>query len=258
MPDQGGGHPPLPTFSVISRTPHHLALRYDQPEIGQKGASMTYTTFEKFRSDFEIAQLSAKAVHGVGNWTKAQDPTIGWKLYQNAFKPALGFQTFGRHITGEKAKELNEFRKTNPTGQLPDSMVGMNHSEQFFKNFGVVNDAGDGSVLLMGGQKWSFTINDCWVLGGVHAGVDFYAASPISKANMVDDRYFLSITGRELIGLASFGYEKVTTTHGIGFVCKDKAKAEGATLPKYQEVVGYVRSKADALKIFDEAGFALS
>lgn len=218
---------------------------------------MTYATFEDYRTDFEVASLAAKAVHGNIGQTKAVDPVVGWKLYQNAFKPALGFQTFGRHITGNKAKELMTFRQNHPTAQLPKELIGMNHSEQFFKNFGVVNDAQDGSVLLMGGSNWNFTINDSWLLGGVNGLNDFYAASPIVKKNILDSNYILSITGRELFGLAIFGYKMIQTSYGLGFTPGSTGAATGATLSDYQAAVGELKKKKNAAKIFEKAGFKL-
>jgi hypothetical protein len=74
------------------------------------------------------------------------------------------------------------------------------------QNFGVVNNSDNGSILLMGSALWNLTVNDCWVLGAVHSQLPFYPASTVSNANIFDDKYILSITGRELFGLALFGY----------------------------------------------------
>jgi hypothetical protein len=220
-------------------------------------ASVTYQTYEDYRQDFEVASLGAKATHGNINQTKQVDPTVGWKLYQHAFKPALGFQTFGRHITGNKAKDLMEFRQKHPTAPLPKEMIGMNHGEKFFQNFGVVNESDSGSVLLMGGGKWNFTINDSWLLGGVNGLNDFYAASPLVKKNVLDDNYILSITGRELFGLAIFGYQMVTTSYGIGFTPGSKMSATNARLTDYQAAIGALKKPKDAANIFKKAGYKL-
>lgn len=218
---------------------------------------MTYTSIEEYRPHYEAASLAAQAVHGIIAQTKPVVATVGWQLYQNALRPALGFQTFGRHVTGDKAKALMKFRDDHPTAQLPKDLIGMNHSEKFFKNFGVVNDAEAGSVLLMGGGKWNFTINDSWLLGGVNGLQDFYSASPILKDNVLDKRYILSITGRELFGLAIFGYRMVKTAYGIGFTPGSDKLATNANLVDYQAAIAQLKKVGDAKKVFDKAGFKM-
>lgn len=223
---------------------------------------MAYDTFAQFREHFEVAQLGAQAVHGVMSHTKPIDPTVAWKLYQHARKPTLGFHVFGRHVTGEKAKELQQLRnKKGRNVELPKHMQGITKSpfDQFEKNFGYVNDLGDGSILMMGGNKWNFTVNDSWLIGGVHSQLPFYAASVINKENMLDKRYALSITGRELLGLAFFGYRQIHNHKalGVAYVCADSDKARGATLTDYQAEVGGIKSYGDAKAYFKKAGFTL-
>ena len=150
-----------------------------------------------------------------------------------------------------------DWKRANPNAdQLPAHMVGMNHGEKFFQNFNVVNDAEDGSILLMGGSKWSFTINDTWLLGGIHANVPFYPASFMTKANLYHKDYVLSITGRELIGLCLFGYKQVKGHGSIGsaMVCHDKRKAAAARLVDYQEAVSGIKGWKAAKNVYKQAG----
>ncbi len=140
-------------------------------------------TMGTFRPHFEAAQVGAQAVHGLNNATKPVSTDVAFQLYQHALKPALGFHVFGRHVTGNKAKELQNLRtKKGNTATLPAHMQGITKSPQdkFEKNFGYVNDTGDGSILMMGGGKWNFTVNDAWLLGGVHSQLAFYAASDVA------------------------------------------------------------------------------
>ncbi|MDF1505170.1 hypothetical protein [Roseisolibacter sp. H3M3-2] len=223
---------------------------------------MAYDTFDSFRPHYEAAQVGAQSVHGVGNFTKPVAPDVAWLLYQHSRRPVLGFHVFGRHITGDKAKELQTLRtQKGRTAELPKHMQGITKSpqDQFEKNFGYVNDAGDGSILMMGGNKWNFTVNDAWLLGGVHSGLPFYAASVISTANMLDKNYALSITGRELLGLAHFGYVQVHNHKalGVAYVCRDPVRANAATLVEYQATVAGLKSYGDAKKFFKKAGFKL-
>jgi len=224
---------------------------------------MPYDDLATFRQDYEVAQNAAAAVHGNNNATKPVPVDVAWKLYQNARKPNLDFHLFGRHITGKKAKSLQDFRdEKGKTAQLPKELQGITKSsiDKYEQNFGYVNDSGNGSILMMGGQKWNFTVNDSWLLGGVHSHLPFYAASPISKANILDKQYYLSITGRELLGLALFGYkeEKGHPALGTVYVCADKKKASAARLTDYQLAVSEIVSKKSAEAAFKKAGFKLS
>jgi len=221
-----------------------------------------YANFQDFRQDFEVAQNAAAAVHGSNNQTKAVDPSIAWDLYKNSKVPSLGFHTFGRHITGDKARDLMQFRATHgKTAQLPPNLVGMNYMENYFKNFGTVNNQNDklGSILLMGGGSWNFTVNDAWLIGGVHAKLDFYPASIVHRGNVLDNRYWLTITGRELLGLAIFGYRQAFGHPSIGhvYICDDTNKAEAASLPAYQLAVSKIKSMQDASRLFGEKAFQI-
>lgn len=127
------------------------------------------------------------------------------------------------------------------------------------QNFGVVNNNETGSILLMGNANWNLTINDTWLLGAVHSQLAFYPASPVSRANIFDDKHVLSITGRELFGLAIFGYRQVIPEHaalGTAFVVSDPRKSQSATLVGYQQAMNDVTHGA-ATKAFNEAGFRI-
>lgn len=237
-----------------------LAPVGQQAAVGEVEARMGYSGVGEFQTDFVRAQERAKRFHGDNSQTKPMEWALGWKLYDFASKPALGMQTFGRHITGAKAKALNDWKAKNPgADQLPAHLIGMNHGEKFFANFNVVNEAADGSILLMGGNKWSFTINDTWILGGVHAHIPFYPASILDKANLHHPEYVLSITGRELIGLALFGYKEVKGHRSVGsaFVVSDKAKAGAARLVAYQDAISGITKWSQAKAIYKSAGLDL-
>jgi len=222
-----------------------------------------YKTQSEYTQDYEVSLQAAKAVHGNNKQTQSTDPSVGWKLYCNARKPKLGFHLFGRHVA---SKKLSPY-KANPsthTGRvvkdLPPNLQGIsrNNYDKFDENFGLVNEAESGSILIMGGDKWNFTLNDTWIVGGVHSGLPFYACSPLVIYNVFDYEYILTITGRELLGLALFGYMQQTHAElGTVFVCNDKKKAKGARLSEYQAVIGELKRMADASKVFSDAGFTV-
>jgi len=111
----------------------------------------------------------------------------------------------------------------------------------------------------MGSDKWNFTINDCWLLGAVHSHLPFYPASKLSMENIFDEKHVLSITGRELFGLAIFGYWQVSDLAGSVFKVLEPHKADGATLEAHQLEIDKLKRNPDgARKAFRDAGFLLT
>lgn len=43
-------------------------------------------------------------------------------------------------------------------------------------------------------------------MSGIHAQMDFHLASPRTAANIIDAQFGATVTGRELLGLTTFGY----------------------------------------------------
>ena len=112
-------------------------------------------------------------------------------------------------------------------------------------------------MLKISNNIWSFIINDAWLLGGTHSYLPFYAASPVSVANVYSAQHILSITGRELVGLALCGYKEVGAHADLGkaYICQDKAKADSVTLLSYLEKVVSLKKRSDAEDFFASAGF---
>lgn len=220
---------------------------------------MAYGNDTDFKKHYEVASLAAKAIHGDIGQTKTVDPDVAWMAYSHARNPQLGFHVFGRHLA---SRDLQPFRTgRHITQDLPANLQGISLSpyDKFKENFGYINDVDDGSILMMGGDKWNFTVNDSWLLAGVHSYLPFYSASVIARGNIYDNEYFLTITGRELLGLACYGYQQVHghDSLGVAYQCTNRAKADSGTLVDYQAVVGEIKSMQDAAAIFRNAGFTL-
>jgi hypothetical protein len=160
----------------------------------------------------------------------------------------------------KKATKANFARLDWEKSNVP-AAIDTDEDSPMMQNFGVVNNDRAGSILLMGSDRWNLTINDCWLLGAVHSFLPFYPASTVSKANIYDDKYVLSITGRELFGLALFGYRQVISEHsellGTTFEVQDPRKATAATLVAYQTAMGNL-TKAGAEQTFKDAGFRIA
>ena len=229
-----------------------------------------YNTLTEYSSEYGIAQNAAQAFHGAINQTKHVDASIGWAAYSNARNPSLGFHLFGRHIAAKSLAPLRRDQNAvsvnaskGPTlGQLPKGLTGIsfNSYDAFSTNFGIVNNVDSGSILLMGGGNWNFTINDSWLLGGIHSECAFYSCSPLKSFNLVDHEYILTITGRELLGMALAGYVEESGDPDLGsaFSSGDRAKAQGLSLTDIQLAVADCKSAFDAMGIFSNAGFSIN
>lgn len=94
-----------------------------------------------------------------------------------------------------------------------------------------------GAINVQKLKDWSIMINDCWVLGAVHAQKRFVLETDINSAadfwDANHNRYF--VTGRELVGLELFGYqmEKTRGTNMTTFVCTYPGMAAQASLTGY-------------------------
>lgn len=221
---------------------------------------MTYNTFSEFQKDFEAVQQAGMAFHKVFNVMPNVPSNTAWNLYINTKRASLGFQVFGRHIL-DQADRIELFKKRVPSGesgQLPKFMQGLTDVE--FTGFGKTNDEESGSVLKISNNKWNFTVNDSWVLAGVHSYQPFYPASPVISANIFHNNYVLTITGRELVGLALAGYKQNKTGYdalGTIYECGTRSVADKLSLVDYQVEIAKLKSVSDAKNFFEKAGFVI-
>jgi hypothetical protein len=158
----------------------------------------------------------------------------------------------------QKATQANYVRLGREKANVPAS-IDPGEEGPMIKNFGVVNNDKAGSILLMGAKNWNFTINDTWLIGAAHSKLPFYPASTVSRANIFDDKYVLSITGRELFGLAMFGYRQVIPEYealGSAFQVAHPEKAAAATLLEYQHAMEGLTAE-QAAAVFKDAGFRI-
>lgn len=118
------------------------------------------------------------------------------------------------------------------------------------KRYGYAQSGGN---ILLGATTWDIHVNDCWILGGVHAHAKFYLASVLSNDsvyNAADARKYeatdctrvLYVTVREIAGLNLFGYTRSEekTPKGQLFVCKQPQLADEATFSAYYQHVELV------------------
>ncbi|OWJ67881.1 hypothetical protein BWR60_06635 [Inquilinus limosus] len=161
-----------------------------------------------------------------------------WTLYSNAYFTQLDTLLLGGiEIRGDKAL-LGNF---GTTAQKP--VKGK-----------AANTKGDGTASITQGSvlndvEWWPLLNDAWILGGITSGSDFYLASQKMPAD--DDIWDESfrrprVLGRELIALASFGYQRTAHSKlGTAFVADDADRARGATFTAYLDAIGQYGSAAE-------------
>ncbi len=209
--------------------------------FGRHVASMKQEIVRKAQVDFKTRQDAINA----------KDARLQSRWYVSRFY---------RENKIKEATVANFAKIEKETQNVPASIDTDEHGAMM-KNFGVVNNSAAGSILLMGSALWNLTVNDCWVLGAVHSQLPFYPASTVSKANIFDDKYVLSITGRELFGLALFGYRQEISeysgTLGSAFEVANPRKAAAATLLAYQQAMGTL-TKGGADQVFKDAGLQIA
>ena len=109
-----------------------------------------------------------------------------------------------------------------------------------------------GNIQVM--DKWAPTVNDCWVLGGVHRQADFELVSARSIENLWDFKGVRHVvTAREILGLIHFGYEPEKEPNRVRFVCRDRGAARSATIEAYDAhmKVMEARGPAGILPLFE-------
>jgi len=151
-----------------------------------------------------------------------------WTVYSKAYK-ASGPQVIGR--LGDLHRSLRE--------KISNIMEGQT----------LVDDSTQGNILKV--DRWSLTVNDCWILGGIHRRADFTLMSGYTWTNAWSPDYNgFVVTGRELIGLQTFGYKpRKGASLGPGsqaiatFTPVDEALALASDLEDYHLAVALLESR---------------
>jgi hypothetical protein len=96
-------------------------------------------------------------------------------------------------------------------------------------------------------DKWSPTVNDCWVLGGVHRLAPFELVSHIALRNLWDfGQGFHVVTAREILGLLHFGYALHQKDGKTLLLCGDDGAAKNATIQEYASYMKDLEDKGPA------------
>lgn len=185
-----------------------------------------------------------------------------WKLYHNAAHTQLSLLLLGEEGLRLAKEELTNFGTTaaypvlNPKRDQARAIKVVPEGKTKPVFVGASNRTGS----ILNESDWWPMPNDAWVMGGVHSLTPFYMAmSAIPDDSAVWETRFGGrprVLGRELIGLATFGYKRIKHGHegalGIVFGPVDKAKATGATFDAYLAATKNFKSAADIKSIFDD------
>jgi hypothetical protein len=173
-------------------------------------------------ADFRFGQLSQAAKLYIDKC---------FSVYQNAASNGLGSLVVGRIV------------KKDGNGQrLNLGQIGRGLDDIERANFRTTNAGSNGSVLDT--DDWSHPLNDSWLMGGIHAKLDFYVASPRTEANILDPQFGATVTGRELLGLTAFGYSLHPNTRlGEVYVCTDQSRALTATFVAYENAFSEAKTR---------------
>jgi hypothetical protein len=99
-----------------------------------------------------------------------------------------------------------------------------------------------GNIQVM--DKWSPTVNDCWVLGGVHRRANFELVSARTLRNLWDFKMgFHIVTAREILGLLYFGYKLQQQPNRVVLTCQNSAAALNATIEAYDNYMKSMEGK---------------
>lgn len=113
---------------------------------------------------------------------------------------------------------------------------------------GLNYDKGAGGNVLKS-DKWHPTMNDCWLLGGVHRQATFILVSPHIPENIWNPHGYPIVTAREILGLHHYGYTATQVKDKVVFKPGNKAQASKATICDYWNMIdSVVPEKSEATR----------
>jgi len=199
--------------------------------------------------DFKLDALNCGTDYYADGSLKPQNIDNAFKIYQHAKNGTTLLDAdgntiaFGVTIVGRLALRVNT-RKDNGEEEytwIPSDESFPSIDEIMKENLGILTEqSADKSGSILDSKNWFLLANDAWLLGSIHAITEFHFASPISLSNLWDENMQrITVTAREIIGIAAHGYEICRPNPKLESVaiCIDKNKAMAATLITYKDYV---------------------
>jgi len=173
------------------------------------------------RTEFEEAVFSCNPPYPDEQLSSIE---VAWMVYRNTtMKSKFDFLVMGRWVTDS----------TPNTPGIDASLM---------RNLYVMDETFSGAPI-MNCSNWTLLVNDAWLLGGIHVFAQFQLASFITIENIYQTKgkfnNQLTVTGREVAGLKTFGYTKRQLSIGNVFVCTDLNRANSANFNEYLHSIKY-------------------
>ena len=200
---------------------------------------------KRFSTDFETARLQNKEVGNIAEHS-------GWAVYKKTRDTPLDFVIFGRHLKDENQNIVSK-SDTDQRGITQQEMNNFKHPS----SVGSADSLQGGSILSLVKGGWSVTYNDAWICGAVHGLKEFHCASDLSPENVFDEKFGLTVTGRELVGLhiAGFVRQQTVLKDGSRYVVFRNGVTSSAaklTLTSYSSTMAQLDTEAKARKFVNE------
>lgn len=202
-----------------------------------------YDSFDLFKTD----ALACGTAYYLDSSLQPSKIETAYKVYQLVKKGTkltdiegnpidFGVTIVGRLALKEKAPEggKDEYIWVPSNEDFPSI-------DQILKeNLKTVDEVSSQAGSILDAQNWSLLCNDAWLLGSIHAQTEFHFASPLSWTNLWDDgKKRMTVTGREVIGIISNGYQIKRPYPQLEAVAvlDDSQKAATASLITYKDSV---------------------
>jgi hypothetical protein len=182
------------------------------------------------------------------SWWSDEDIDNAWRMYSTSSTSSLGFLLLGdtkirkdetllMNFGTATAHDIQEVQERALVAELSDRRRVISHGTAPDIHY----EAAKGPGSILSDDKWTPMLNDSFMLGGIHAGMDFHLAedffqsrtarlqdqTPMTKwkyffrdnpASFWSDRFGPRVFARECIGLKSAGYTPHFAHHGLVFV----------------------------------------
>lgn len=171
-----------------------------------------YISFEDFQRD----AVACGAAHYPDASLQPEAMDAAFKIYNNAIRGTTLLDAenksvpFGITVVGRL--ELKRRRRVDGREEfewIPSNESFPSIDAIMRENLGILGEGTFDRVgSILESKTWTLLANDAWLIGSIHAGTEFHFASPLTCRNLWDDNNNrLTVTGREVIGIVSHGYE---------------------------------------------------
>jgi hypothetical protein len=176
-----------------------------------------------------------------------------WVAYSKSFS-SVGDMVIGRQndLARQGLYEKVADLVKPETSALPTDSKQTPTTSTGVPNLTLLDEGTHGNLLNQ--DKWAKSINDAWLIGGIHRKAKFRISSTLTMNNLWNQSgqdEFLVVTAREMLGLLHYGYE----LHQVGpwkiFIlpANNFLQASRASLVDYANHVLNNSSKYNAIKL---------